>query len=38
MLAVCAGLTLGILLLAFVVITLQHGARHPIKNRRPGAG
>jgi ABC-type transport system involved in multi-copper enzyme maturation permease subunit len=26
MLAVCAGLTLGILLLAFTVITLQHGA------------
>ena len=35
MLAVCAGLMLGILLLAFVVITLQHGA-HPLKN--PPAG
>ncbi len=35
MLAVCAGLTLGILLLAFTVITLQHGA-HPLKN--PPAG
>jgi ABC-type transport system involved in multi-copper enzyme maturation permease subunit len=35
MLAVCAGLTLGILLLAFVVITLQHRA-HPAQN--PPAG
>ena len=35
MLAVCAGLTLGILLLAFVVITLQHGA-HPVQNAPAG--
>jgi ABC-type transport system involved in multi-copper enzyme maturation permease subunit len=35
MLVVCAGLTLGILLLAFTVITFQHGA-HPAKN--PPAG
>jgi hypothetical protein len=35
MLAVCAGLTLGILLLAFVVITLQHGA-HPLKTGPAG--
>ena len=35
MLAVCAGLTLGILLLAFVVITLQHGG-HPVGQRSNG--
>jgi ABC-type transport system involved in multi-copper enzyme maturation permease subunit len=35
MLLVCAGLTLGILLLATTVITLQHGS-HPLKN--PPAG
>ena len=35
MLAVCAGLTLGILLLAFTVITIQHGA-HPLKNDPAG--
>jgi ABC-type transport system involved in multi-copper enzyme maturation permease subunit len=35
MLAVAAGLTLGILLLAFTVITLQHGA-DPMKNAPAG--
>ena len=35
MLAVCAGLTLGILLLAFTVITIQHGG-DPVKNDPAG--
>jgi ABC-type transport system involved in multi-copper enzyme maturation permease subunit len=35
MLAVCAGLTLGILLLALTVISLQHGA-DPVKNAPAG--
>jgi ABC-type transport system involved in multi-copper enzyme maturation permease subunit len=35
MLAVCAGLTLGILLLAFTVITIQHG-QHPAKTGPAG--
>jgi ABC-type transport system involved in multi-copper enzyme maturation permease subunit len=35
MLAVCTGLTLGILVLAFTVITIQHGA-HPLKNDPAG--